>query len=133
VPVWLIGTSRGTQSAAYAASQLPAPAAGGPDGVVLTSTILVGSNAQDRAVPQMPLGRIAVPVLLVHHRDDGCSLCPFAQLSQVAQALRGAPRTQTIAVDGGTSTGDPCEAFAYHGFNGIERRVVGAIADWIAP
>jgi acetyl esterase/lipase len=39
VPVWLVGTSRGTQSAAFAATQLPV-ADGGPDGLVLTSTML---------------------------------------------------------------------------------------------
>lgn len=132
VPVWLIGTSRGTQSAAYVATQLPTEAAGGADGVVLTSTILVGSNAQDRPVTQMDLGRIAVPVLVVHHRDDGCALCPFADVPKVARALRASPRTETIAVDGGASTGDPCEAFAHHGFNGVEPRVVDAIAGWVA-
>jgi len=131
VPVWLIGTSRGTQSAAYVATQLPTPAAGGADGVVLTSTILAGSNANDRPVPEMQLGRIAVPVLVVHHRRDGCALCPFADVPRVTAALRASPRTETIAFDGGTTTGDPCQAFAYHGFNGIEPQAVAAIADWI--
>ena len=131
-PVWLIGTSRGTQSAAYVATELPTAAAGGPDGVVLTSTILVGSNWQDRPVTEMDLARIAVPVLIVHHRDDGCALCPFADVPKLARALRASPRTETIPVDGGTSIGDPCAAFAHHGFDGIEPRVVGAIVDWIA-
>ena len=36
IPVWLVGTSRGTQSAAYVATQ-SAPADGGADGVVLTN------------------------------------------------------------------------------------------------
>jgi len=39
IPVWLVGTSRGTQSAAFIATQL-ASADGGPESVVLTSTIL---------------------------------------------------------------------------------------------
>ena len=132
VPVWLIGTSRGTQSAAYVATQLPTAAAGGADGVVLTSTILIGSNAQDRPVTEMDLGGIAVPVLVVHHRNDGCALCPFSDLPRLTRMLR-APRTETIIVSGGMTTGDPCQAFAYHGFNGIEDHVVGVIAAWIAP
>lgn len=131
LPVWLIGTSRGTQSAAYVATQLPSAAAGGADGVVLTSTILVGSNAQDRPVAAMPLERIAVPVLVVHHRLDACPLCPIAQLPKLTDPLRHAPRSDTIVVEGGTSTGDPCEAFAYHGFNGGERAVVAMIARWM--
>lgn len=35
IPVWLVGTSRGTQSAAFVATQLPL-AEGGADGLVLT-------------------------------------------------------------------------------------------------
>ena len=38
VPVWLVGTSRGTISAANAAARLPPPS--GPDGIVLTSTMV---------------------------------------------------------------------------------------------
>jgi hypothetical protein len=34
-------------------------------------------------------------------------------------------------VEGGVSEGDPCEAFAYHGYNGIEREVVAKIAAWL--
>ena len=43
VPVWLVGTSRGTQSAAYAATVLQG--ADAPDGVVLTATILADDNS----------------------------------------------------------------------------------------
>ena len=42
VPVWLIGTSRGTESTAYAATYLTGH--DGPDGIVLTSTILTDSK-----------------------------------------------------------------------------------------
>jgi acetyl esterase/lipase len=52
VPVWLVGTSRGTQSAAFIATELALPD-GGPDGLVLTSTILTDNKG--RPVPDMPL------------------------------------------------------------------------------
>jgi len=29
------------------------------------------------------------------------------------------------------SVGDPCEAWAYHGYNGIEQKTVAAIKAWI--
>jgi hypothetical protein len=32
---------------------------------------------------------------------------------------------------GGISQGPACEAFAYHGYNGIEDRVVADIAAWL--
>ena len=129
--VWLIGTSRGTQSAAFVGTALPSAAAGGPDGIVLTSTILIGSDSNDRPVPEMLLSRIAVPVLVVQHRKDACPLCPYAKVPDLMARLTGSPRTFAIGVTGGISSGPPCEAFAHHGFNGIETSVVANIAHWI--
>lgn len=45
--------------------------------------------------------------------------------------LAKTPKAELIAVSGGRSTGDPCEAMAYHGFNGIEADVVGKISGWL--
>lgn len=126
-PVWLVGTSRGTQSAAYVATELAA--AEGPDGVVLTSTIL--TEDKGRPVPAMPLGKIRVPVLVVHHEQDGCSLCAFSALPPLMAKLAATPRSQLLSFTGGQSRGDPCEAFAYHGFNGIETAVVQQVAAWV--
>ena len=128
LPVWLVGTSRGTQSAAFVATELSV-SQGGPDGLVLTSTIL--SDDRERAVPEMPLERIAVPVLVIHHEQDGCRLCPFSAISGLMRKLDGAPRKSLITFRGGENRGDPCEAFAYHGFNGLDKEVVGKIAEWI--
>lgn len=127
-PVWLVGTSRGTQSAAYLATVLGRDA-GGPDGLVLTSTILTDPNG--RPVPDMPLQRIRVPTLVVHHKLDSCQHCPPSELPHLMDRLSAAPRKELITVDGGISEGDPCEAFAHHGFNGIESEVVMKIASWI--
>jgi len=126
-PVWLVGTSRGTQSAAYVATELSGP--GGPDGVVLTSTIL--TDDKGRPVPAMPLGKIRVPVLVVHHEQDGCSLCSFSEVPALMAKLANTPRSQLLSFKGGQSKGDPCEAFAYHGFNGLEPEVVQQVAAWV--
>jgi dienelactone hydrolase len=129
LPVWLVGTSHGTQSAAFVATELSG-SQGGPDGLVLTSTILF-DDREPPAVPQMPLQRLAIPVLVIHHEQDGCRLCPFTAISGLMRELDGAPRKSLISVRGGENRGDPCEAFAYHGFNGLEKDVVAKIADWI--
>jgi hypothetical protein len=126
-PVWLVGTSRGTVSAAFAAVSL-AGAPAGPDGLVLTSSIL--DDPHGVAVPDLDLGRLRIPVLLVHHRDDQCRACPPAFLSHVERKL-GANRHETRWISGGTSAGDRCEALAHHGFNGNEAEVVGAIAAFV--
>ncbi|SFC05184.1 hypothetical protein SAMN05216344_1084 [Polaromonas sp. OV174] len=126
-PVWLVGTSRGTQSAAYVATELVG--AQGPDGLVLTSTIL--SDPRGRPVPAMPLGQLKIPVLVVHHEQDGCKLCPFSELSGLMDKLSAASRKQLISFSGGQNRGDPCEAFAYHGFNGLEAEAVTKMVDWM--
>ena len=129
-PVWLIGTSNGTLSAAHIATQLSRER-GGADGIVLTATVLVPPNGRTRPVTNMPLDRIAVPVLLAHHKSDACVACPFAATGEVMARLSAAPRKALLAFEGGITRGDPCEARAHHGFNGIEREVVAKIVDWI--
>jgi dienelactone hydrolase len=127
LPVWLVGTSRGTESAAYAAAMLDRSK--GPDGVVLTSTILF--DPKGVPVTAMPLSRIRVPVLVVHHAHDGCPQCRPGGLPELMQRLDASPRKALWVADGGISEGDACEAHAYHGYNGIEAEVVARIADWV--
>ena len=122
-PVWLVGTSRGTQSVAYAATMLQAP--DGPDGIVLSSTIL--SDPKGRPVPAMSLDSISIPVVVVHHEQDECKLCPFSEVPALMSRLTHSPRAQLLSFKGGTTKGDPCEAFAYHGYNGLEQDVVRQI------
>ena len=127
VPVWLVGTSRGTQSVAAVATRLSR--ADGPDGLVLTSTILTDSKAL--AVPAMALEKLTIPVLVVHHELDGCSHCAYSEIPNLMAKLDALPRQQLLSFRAGSSRGDPCEAWAYHGFNGIEPEVVGQIAGWL--
>ena len=125
--VWLMGTSRGTQSAAFAALELAGP--DGPDGLVLSSSIV--TDRRERSVAAMPLGQLRIPVLVVHHEQDACALCRFSEVSSMMEKLTQSPRKQLLAFQGGEARGDPCEAFAHHGFNGIEADVVAQTAAWI--
>jgi hypothetical protein len=65
--------------------------------------------------------------LVVHHKNDICRSTPFF----AAEASHQRYGTDFIAMEGGISIGDPCEAFAHHGYNGIERETVDAIKKWI--
>ena len=127
VPVWLVGTSRGTQSAAFVATALTGPE--GPDGMVLTSTILTDDNG--RPVPAMPLGKLRIPVLVVHHEQDGCSHCAFSDIPALMNKLQHVPRRELLSFNGGDEQGDPCEARGHHGFSGIEAQVVMRTAAWM--
>lgn len=126
LPVWLVGTSRGTQSAAYIATQL---ADGGPDGLVLTSTVL--TDRFNLPVPALPLDKLTIPVLVVHHEQDSCRVCAYGDLPLLMQRLAPVREKELITFNGGISRGDPCKAKAHHGFNGIEAEVVAKIAGWI--
>jgi len=127
LPVWLVGTSRGTQSVAAIAIAL-ADSPNAPDGLVLTSSIL--TDPAGRPLPAMPLDRLRLPTLVVHHEQDGCAHCRYADLPQLTDKLQ-MPRKHVLGFTGGSSVGDPCEPRAYHGFNGLEQQVVPAIARWM--
>jgi len=128
VSVWLVGTSMGTMSAGFIATQI-GPSDGGPDGLVLTSSIL--SLPGVRPLPEMPLQKITAPVLVVHHEKDGCKYCAYAQIPSLMEKFSSTPRKELVTLKGGESRGDPCEALAYHGFNGLDKDVVAKIAEWI--
>jgi hypothetical protein len=117
VPVWLVGTSRGTFSAAAAGLHLGKAI----DGVVLTATMA--------DVVDLPIDRFEVPVLMVHHSGDRCRDTYFREARSTKEKVK-APRSELLSFSGGKEDGPPCQAMAYHGFNGIEPEVVAAIAKW---
>ena len=126
-PVWLVGTSRGTISAAAAAIALdPSTLAG----IVLTASVTNGMRAAP--VPGLALAEIRVPVFVVHHRRDACRSCVPHEAARIIDGLTRAPVKKLLLVDGGGGAGgDPCEPLHWHGFIGMEREAVAAIAEWI--
>lgn len=128
-PLWLIGTSRGTLSAANAASRLNGN--DGPDGIVLTATVTQTSNSGDDSVNDVQLQNIRVPVLIVHHKEDACYVTPYQSAKQLPGKLTSTPVKAFIEFSGGNNNGEPCKAKGYHGFAGIEADVINSIAGWI--
>lgn len=128
VPVWLVGTSRGSVSVANAAAAL----AGGPDspdGIVLSSSIL--DDLRSASVLDFELWKVRVPALVVHHREDGCPVCPPALVPRLERKLANAARREVVVVSGGVSEGRVCEAVAHHGYNGIEDEVIAAVGRFV--
>jgi pimeloyl-ACP methyl ester carboxylesterase len=133
VPVWLIGTSMGTFSAAAGAI-----AAKNVAGLVLTSTITRAQPGWEIArshrdgVASIPLSQISVPALIVSHRDDGCRSTPAADAAKLKDRLTRAAKVEVALLDGGAAPlSGPCEAKAQHGFFGIEALAVDTIASFI--
>ena len=129
VPVWLVGTSMGTVSAANAAARLTT---GGPDGLVLTSTVTRPGRERPESVGDVRLRDIRVPVLVVHHRDDACRATPYRDTVALLRDLSAAPRREVLTFEGGAPPrSGPCEPRSAHGFFGLDEAVVAAIARWI--
>jgi len=133
VPVWLVGTSMGTFSAAGGAI-----AGKNVDGLVLTSTITRAKSQWNIAqshrdgVASMPLQKVTVPALIVSHAKDGCDITPAGDAPKLRKGLANAKVVDVVLLSGGdTPRSDPCEAMSQHGFLGIEGQAVDAIAKFI--
>jgi pimeloyl-ACP methyl ester carboxylesterase len=127
LPVWLVGTSRGTVSAAAAAIAFDN---GELAGLVLTSSVT--SLKRIGAVPAQKLETIRIPVLVMHHQKDACAVTVPRDAPRIMSRLKNAPVKKLIMVDGGANAaGDPCENQHWHGYVGMEKEAVDIIADWI--
>jgi len=127
VPVWAIGTSNGSLSAAAASTHLKEM---GPDGLVLTSSVTKAPVAAAHPVTAAPLHDVKVPVLLVHHKQDGCAVTPYDAMPGLVAALGSAKIVELISAEGGSAAGNPCHT-GHHQFLGMEAVVTKDIADWI--
>jgi pimeloyl-ACP methyl ester carboxylesterase len=123
LPVYLVGTSRGTVSAAYLGRALGAEVAG----VVLTSTMFRSrGRSQSVSLRGFDYSGISAPLLFVHHREDSCDVTPYSSAAELAA------RYPLVSVKGGKPPeSSPCEPLSAHGFFGREPQTVDAIASWM--
>lgn len=138
-PVWLVGTSRGTLSAANAAARLGPDA--GPDGVVLTSALLAGQPGARKpwvaqSVFDLPLQQIRQPVLLMAHEADLCPRSPPALMARLAEQLAASPRVSQRMLQGGSGLTvgaglAACEGQSPHGYLGQESEMVQTIRAFV--
>ncbi len=134
VPVWLVGTSTGTWSAAWSAI-----AADNVDGLVLTSTITRPrshwklAQTHSDGVASLPLEEVTLPTLIVSHADDTCDITPPDGAAKLRNRLQNAKPVDVAMLKGGEPTSkETCEAMSRHGLAGIEDEAIDAIAKFIA-
>jgi pimeloyl-ACP methyl ester carboxylesterase len=113
--IYLMGTSNGTGSTMALAAYLADKIAGAIHTASWNSIYTFDSRKYKNRH------------LIVHHKRDACQFTLFS----TAKASHERYGTRFIAMEGGVSIGDPCEALAYHGFNGFERETMSAIKQWI--
>ena len=122
--VYLIGTSRGTVSAAAVGAALGSTV----QGAILTSTVTIADSSASPGLSAFDYSAIKSPVLMVGHVDDGCSATPYSNTLAVSQKYN----YPIIGVNGGlTPTSGPCDAFAQHGYYGKEAETVNAMKSWM--
>jgi hypothetical protein len=125
-PLFLVGTSRGSVSAAALGTKLTGQIAG----VILTATMFQPagrkSNAAGPGLSGFDFASIKAPVLFVHHVDDQCEVTPYSD------AARLVDRYPLVTVFGGSAAqSGRCEAFSQHGFYGKEAETVAEIVNWM--
>jgi len=113
--IYLVGTSRGTFDTMRLAEYLSDKIAG----EIHTSSMWGIGSFDARKYQNRHL--------VVHHRKDACHVTPFS----AAEDSHSQFGNEFIAMEGGISVGNVCEAFAYHGYNGIEQQTTAAIKTWI--
>ena len=126
LPLFLIGTSRGSISAAALAARFGAQIAGG----VITSSMFrpAGRNSREPGpgLSRFDFATIKIPLLLVHHVSDQCASSPYGD------AQRLSDKYPLISVLGGLPpTSDPCEPSSQHGYYGKESETVEEIVNWM--
>jgi hypothetical protein len=117
VPIYLVGTSMGTISAAYATVEVQNKL----KGLVLTSSV-------DTLSGNCPRG-ITIPVLVVHNKDDGCAFATYA--GDMALAARNGYTFLTVVGGAPVQGQAACGPWSPHGYLGFEEKTVHAIAEWI--
>lgn len=127
VPTWIVGTSRGSISAANAAARLGAR---GPDGVVLLSPITAGKNEK---LSDVRLAAVTVPTLVVSHRADRCKGSPPVGARGLARKLgrKAIRRELSVGDRKAAREADPCDSQTHHGFVGVEDEVTAAIVGFV--
>jgi hypothetical protein len=116
IAIYVLGTSRSTE----ATMALARPLDGQVAGFVHTSSMSGIASFDPRGMKSRNL--------IVLHVKDACRVTSPAS----GIASHNKYGTELIQMEGGKSTGDDCEAYAYHGYNGIEQATVDKIKAWIA-
>src|SRR5690606_8133467 len=95
-----------------------------PDGLVLTSALMVGSRAKKPWIADTvfdhPLEAIRAPLLVVGHAADACLRSPAERMGNITARTSGA-REQVVTVTGGPGSGGfssihACIGRSPHGF-----------------
>jgi hypothetical protein len=128
LPIWGVGHSRGTLSAAVTAVSVEPPA----DGLVLMSSLTGDPATPTEDLSQVAIETITGPALVVSHQGDVCAFTLPEDSRALTKRFIASERAKFRQFNGGSAPlTDPCDPLAPHGFFGIDQKVVDAITKWI--
>jgi hypothetical protein len=127
LPVWVLGTSNGTRSAAAYALQY---------GNALAGVILASSSTDppfgDPIQILAGIEAVSVPLLTIAHLGVRCVGSPPGGAALIANAATGSSAAVAMLFTGGLDTGiAACGAESHHAFYGIEVDVVSTVVDFV--
>jgi hypothetical protein len=123
---------RGTFSAAQAAAELTT-SLGAPNGLVIFSPVTqLAPPPADYTIFDIALDTINVPTLIVANKKDECWVSPPHAVKSIKDQLILAPIVHIQRCNGGFEPlSQPCRALSYHGYFGIEPKVIRKVMEWI--
>jgi hypothetical protein len=128
LPIWGVGHSRGTLSAAVTAVSVTPPA----DGLVLMSSLTGDPANPTEDLSQVDVESITGPALIVSHQGDLCAFTNPEDSKALRKRFTASEKAKFRDFNGGSAPlSDPCDPLAPHGFFGIDQKVVDAITKWI--
>ncbi len=126
LPLFLVGTSRGSVSAAALGARFGPRIAG----VVLTASMFRPAGPQSHepgpGLSGFDFSTIKTALLFVHHVSDQCIVTPYGDAARLVEQY------PLISIFGGRpQQSDPCDALSAHGFFGREPETIEQIVNWM--
>jgi dienelactone hydrolase len=134
LPIWLVGISLGAFSSVNGAVRITE----GIDGFVLLSGVTRPNRELSKTILDMGLESITIPAMIIYHKDDQCPDTPASSAPLIEKTLVKSSKVEVVYMTGDRNEPNPrnpipqgCQPLTYHGFYGIDKQVVSAIADFI--
>ena len=129
LPIYMAGFSRGSIEASLALTQYNI------DGVIIMSGMYYSPPNKKTPLYSSHLTQNIIKktdkrILVVHHINDKCKQTPFARAKKFYNNVEAKDK-KLIQLKGGHAGGNPCGAYHYHGFAGLEKDLAKQITDWV--
>lgn len=122
-PIWLFGHSNGTAAVMEFINR-------SDENRQLIAGVVLSASRQEYKIDSDV--EVKFPVLILHHRNDGCRTTPYASAVKRFDAFKERNiSVEFVTIEGGEGGGEPCQA-GYHMYNKAYQEVVNALLGSVA-